>query len=125
MKKFSNFSTVLSVIVFTLMLSGCASFQGLTKNYNGHNTEVQLNRKNFKIVQKVEGSAQATYILGIGGLGKKALIARATEKMLADANLIGSSRAVINETVEIKNSFFLIATTTQINVSAYVIEFTE
>jgi hypothetical protein len=44
--------------------------------------------------------------------------------MLESANLIGKSRAVINETVEVNNKFFLLIGFKTVTVSAYVIEFT-
>ena len=67
----------------------------------------------------------ALYIFGIGGLSKKALIAEARAKMLARSNIIGGSKAVINETVEVSYSFFPFVRFYNVTVSAHIIEFTD
>ena len=115
---------VLTCSLFFLLQS-CALHNGLTSNSNIHTTEVQLAKKNFKVVKKVEGFSEAKYILGIGGLARKALISEAREKMLSQSDIIGSSKAIINETVEIKQSFFPLFKKYRVNISAYVIEFYE
>jgi len=106
-----------------LFFSSCAMHNGLTYNSNTHNTEVVLSKKNFKVVARVKGESKATYILGFGGLSKNALIAEAKEDMLSKADIIGGSKAIINETVEIKNSFYLIVWENKVTVSANIIEF--
>ena len=86
-----------------------------------------LSKKNFKVTESVQGKSRATYVLLIGNLSKKAKIAEARANMLAKANIIGSSKAIINEIVEIKNRFYLwpILQTSEITVSAHIVEFTE
>lgn len=113
------------LISLLLFLQSCALHNGLTSNSNIHSTEVHLTKKNYKVVKKVEGFSEARYILGIGGLARKALIAEAREKMLTQSDIIGSSRAVINETVEVKQSFFPLLKKYKVFVSAYIIEFIE
>jgi hypothetical protein len=74
----------------------------------------------------VKGAASGTTVFGIIGGSFRPLIDRARTEMLENAGLVGSSRAVINETVEVNNrSFIGIVTTKNVTVSAYVIEFTE
>ena len=53
--------------------------------------------------------------LEIGGLSKKAMIAEARANMLSKANIVGGSKAIINETVEIKHSFFPIVRLYKVN----------
>ncbi|HEY0261871.1 MAG TPA: DUF6567 family protein [Chitinophagales bacterium] len=106
-----------------MLLQSCAFHNGLTSNLNNHETSVVLSSNNFKVVAYVRGEASAQYILGIGGLKRKGLIAEAREQMLANADLIGKSRAVINETVEEKSSHFGFYERYRIIVSAYVVEF--
>ena len=66
------------------------------------------------------------YFLYFGGFRKKGLIEEARAEMLENANLIGSSRAVINENVETSvTSFAGIFSYVKVRVSGYVIEFTE
>lgn len=72
----------------------------LTANFNNNVTNVTLSQKNYKVVGLVTGKAQATYVLGIGGLSHKALVAMAKADMLKQANLMGSARAVVNVTTE-------------------------
>ena len=112
---------ILTIVLF----SSCALHNGLTSNLNNHNTEVVLTKKNFKVIQRVYGEAEVDYVLGIGGLKRQALIAEARQRMLTNAGLEGTSRAVINETVEVRKSFFPFAKSVKVVVSAYVIEFTE
>ena len=111
------------LIAVSIIVSGCGIHNGLTSNVNNHQTDVVLSNKNFKVVARVEGTAGDRYIFGIGGLDKSGLISNARSKMLAKAQLIGKSRAIINETVEIKNRFVLIYTDYTVTVSAYIIEF--
>lgn len=106
-------------------MSSCAVHSGLTSNANLHSTEVVLSKKNFKVIENVKGSATARYILGFGGLKREALIAEAKAKMLSKVNFAGTSRAVINETVEVKFSVLPFVRKYQVTVSAQVIEFTE
>jgi len=113
------------LIGFTFLLSSCAIHSGLTTNSNNHTTEVVLSKKNFNVIERVQGESQATYIFGIGGLSKSAMLSEARENMLLKSNMVGSSKAIINETVEIRNSFFPIVRTYKVMVSAYIIEFTE
>lgn len=121
MKRTFYFFMVLVATGF--LLSACSSSIGLTRNNNNHQTEVVLSQKNYKILKYVEGESTARYILGIGGTGKGGMIAKAREKMLKNAGLIGKSRAVINETVEMKTKAVLIYTEVRYIVSAYIIEF--
>ena len=114
------------IALFSAMfLASCAGHRGLTSNVNNHSTEVVLSKKNFKVIKSVSGTASVTYVLGIGGLSKSALIAEARAEMLKQAELQGSARAIINETVEVKGSSFPFVGKKLVTVSAQVIEFTE
>jgi hypothetical protein len=95
-----KFKNVLFVILVTILLSSCGMNTALTANFNNNVTNVTLSQKNYKVVGLVTGKAQATYVLGIGGLSHKALVAMAKADMLKQANLMGSARAVVNVTTE-------------------------
>ena len=110
-------------IVF--LLSSCAIHNQLTSNVNNHSTEVVLSKKNFKVVETVKGESQALYVFGIGGHKKDAMINEARTNMLINANIIGSPKAIIYETVETKSSLFPIVRLYKVIVSGYVVEFTE
>ena len=109
----------------TFLFSSCAMHSGLTTNLNNHTTEVVLSKKNFEVVASVQGESRAVYFLIFGGLSKKALIAEARANMLSNANIVGGSKAIINETVEIKHSFFPLIRKYKVIVSGHVVEFTE
>ena len=112
-------------IVMLFLLSSCATLHSnLTSNLNNHTTEVILSKKNYTVISSVKGEASAKYVLGIGG-GKKALIAEAKAKMLSKADIVGKSRAIINETVEIRKKHAFIVTKYTVTVSGHVIEFLE
>lgn len=113
------------IAAMLLMLQSCAVHNPLTQNLNTSGTEVQLSRNNFKVIQKVSGSAEALYVFGIGGLSKSALASEARAQMLGNANLLNGPKAVINESVEYKHTFFPFVRLFKVTVSGYIIEFTE
>jgi hypothetical protein len=84
-----------------------------------------LSKGNFKVVARVQGTSSGVSVFGFGGTFKAA-IADARKEMLENANLVGTSRAIINETVEVNNeSYAGIVNVKRVTVSAYIIEFTE
>lgn len=108
-----------------LLLSSCGIHIQPTLNLNNHNTEVVLTKKNYTVLAKVSGESEATYIFGIGGLRKQAMIAEARAQMLTKADILGGSKAIINETFEIKHTFFPFVRKYKVTVSGHIIEFTE
>ncbi len=113
------------ISLIALLFTSCAVHNGLTTNQNNHTTEVVLSKNNYKVIERVQGEAQTRYILGIGGLSKKALVAEAKADMLSKANIIGSSKAIINETVEVKHSFFPFVRLYKVTVTGHIVEFTD
>jgi len=116
---------ILLLIGTAFLFSGCAIHSGLTFNTNNHVTQVVLSKNNYVVIDSVRGEAEAMYVFGIGGFLKEALIAEAKADMLSKTNIIGGARAIINETVEIKYSWFPIVRLFKVTVSGHVIEFTE
>ncbi len=118
---------MLFVLVATLLgVSSCQLHTPVAANLYQNNTNVVLQDNNYQIVQKVRGEAQADYFFYFGGFRKKGLIEEARAEMLESANLVGSSKAVINETVETSLTTIAgIYTNVKVTVSGYVIEFTE
>ena len=119
MKRISNVFFVILIVFFP---TSCAVHSGLTFNTNNNITNVVLQSNNYRVVQYVEGSASGTMILCFGG-SFRPLVENARSKMLGHAHLVGSSRAIINETVEVNNKYFIVAGVKTVTVSAYVIEF--
>ncbi|PZX60874.1 DUF6567 family protein [Hydrotalea sandarakina] len=115
----------LFVILIVMLFSSCGMNTALTANLNNNVTNVTLSQKNYKVVGLVTGKAQATYVLGIGGLSHKALVAMAKADMLKQANLMGSARAVVNVTTEenLVQILFPIYFRKEVYVQAHVIEF--
>lgn len=92
---------VLSLAAASLALASCGVSNHLTTNRNASQTNVNLERANYRVVGTVEGKAEATYILGIGGLSRKAIEANAHADMLKNADMKGA-QAVVNISTEEK-----------------------
>ena len=117
---------MLILLSFVLITSSCGFHTAYVSNVNNNSTNVELSKKNFKVVERVTGQSSATYILGIGGLANKALINKAEFSMLEKSNLIGASKAITSLTIESHNAiFYPFFFRKTITVSGYVIEFTE
>ncbi len=122
MKKISIYPALLLLAVF---ISSCGVSTALISNHNQNATEVQLSGNNFKVVDQVSGSSEVSYVFMIGGMNKRQLFENAYSDMMKKANLMNSSKAIVNVMTEEHVSgfapFFIRRTVT---VSAYVIEFT-
>jgi protein involved in sex pheromone biosynthesis len=105
--------------------SSCATHSAHTSNLKSQNTQVILSQDNFIVRERIQGKASATYVFGLGGLSKKSLLESARANMYENANLEGGSKALINETFSVKNSFFFFFWKNQVNVSADIVEFTK
>ncbi len=112
------------IIILFASLSSCGRNSGLTNQFStyGSNTNVILSENNYKVVGTVKGSASDFRAFGFGGF-KKDLVARAKQNMLDSAKLEGTSRAVINMSLERHKSRFPILATHTITVHGTVIEF--
>ncbi len=123
MKKLS-FLTMVLVAMFAF--SSCGVNSAFINTENQNSTQVHLSNNNFKVVEKISGSADVDYILFFGGMNKKRLYENAYADMINKANLMASSRALINivteEHVGGVPPFYYTRT---ITVSAHVVEFTE
>ncbi len=108
-----------------LLLPGCAVHNGLYNNVNQVVTSVELGEANYEVVAYVTGYAEARYIFGVGGNKKRTLVEAAKSEMYEKAGLLGSPKAVINQTVETRFSFFPFFQKVEVTVSGHVIEFTD
>jgi hypothetical protein len=115
-----------SIAALTVLLTSCASFNPNVSSVNQNQTQVNLTTNNFKVVKRVQGSASATYILGIGGLNKKGLVAAAKAEMYESAKLSGS-QCIINEHTEWKLSNLIpyVWGSATVTTSGLIIEFTK
>lgn len=87
------------------ILTGCGLGLPLTNNQNSLQTNVVLQKNNYKVVKTITGEATATYIFGIGGLSKKSLKEDATAVMIKNAKLDGKAQAIVNTQVTLRNAF--------------------
>ena len=88
-------------------------------------TRVVLDRSNFKVIGQAEGESSATYILGIGGLSKKALKNNAINEMSKNAKLTGAQSLVnitTNASIKMITPLYMQVTYT---ATANIIEFTK
>jgi hypothetical protein len=106
-------------LFFTLLLTSCAAY------HSGYMaSSVSLSSANFSYVKlNVKGKSTATYILGIGGLGKETLVNSAKEQMLSE-NKLKNNQGLSNLTVNFKNSNILgILSKVTCTVTADIVEF--
>lgn len=122
MKKIVIYSLLLILATF---FGSCGIGTAFVANHNQNATEVHLSANNFKVTGQVSGSSETTYVIGFGGTKQRQLYENAYSVMLKKANLVNSSKAIINVMTEEHVSgfapFFVKRTLT---VSAQVIEFT-
>jgi hypothetical protein len=112
------------VIACTSLLSSCGVNYAMIVNHNQNLTQVQLASNNFKVVDRVSGRSEVKYVVMIGGLKKRQLYEEAYTEMITKANLLNSSKAIINVITEEHFNFvtpFFIRRT--VTVSGNVIEF--
>jgi hypothetical protein len=120
------FKLSLGIVLAASLLSGCGFHAGMTRNVNNSNTQVELSRKNFKVLERVSATSTNIYIMGFGGLANKSLIEKAKQEMYAKANLAGSAKAIVDITVEEHQSIITpLYRQKTVTVSGHVIEFTE
>jgi PBP1b-binding outer membrane lipoprotein LpoB len=122
MKKIGIYSVLLLLATF---FNSCGIGTALVANHNQNATEVHLSGNNFKVIDQVSGSSEASYVLAIGGMNKRQLYENAYSTMMKKANLLNGSKAIINVMTEQHFSgFFPFFVRRTVTVSAQVIEFT-
>lgn len=107
-------------------LSSCGVGAAYVVNHNANTTDVQLSRKNYKVIDQVSGSSEVNYVLVFGGLKKRQLYANAYAEMVKSAELQIGARALTNVVTEehvggVPPFYY----TRTITVSGNVIEFTD
>lgn len=107
------------ILSIAILLTSCAA--GLSGSMSG---SAALNSNNFTYAQKnVQGMSQATYVFGIGGMKREAIVNEAKQIMLAN-NPLRNNQAMANLVVDFKYSSFLgIVNTVKCYVSADIVEF--
>ena len=122
MKKMRIYSVMLLLAAF---VSSCGIGIAPVTNHNQNATEVHLSGNNFKVVDQVSGSSETSFVLLIGGRNKRQLYENAYSTIMKKANLLNSSKAIINVmTEEHFSGFAPFYVRRMITVSAQVVEFT-
>lgn len=112
-------------LMTSVLLVSCGGSASIVGNHTSYQTNVELSKKNFTVLEKVSGVSTNTYILGIGGMQNRALLEKAKNDMMSKAQLSGS-KAVVNITYDKHISgFFPFYSKVTYTVSGYIIEFTE
>ncbi len=115
--------TILHSIVGIFLLSILSSCVAYHSGTMANSTA--LSQANFSYVkQNIKGDASATYILSIfGGLSNATLVDAAKKDMLKNY-ILNKNQALVNLTVNFKNSFYLgLFQTVTCTVTADVVEF--
>lgn len=120
MKKF----LLLCTVCIALVLTSCGVSRSNTANANLTQTEVQLTKKNFRVIGTAYGESTQKYWFGFGGLSRKSLEETAISDMYMNANLTGS-QVIINTNVSHKNKFIIIYSEAKAIATGTIIEFTE
>ena len=111
---------LLFLFIFSIFITSCGTL------HSGYLTGVApAVKNNFKYVDNVIGKAQATYVLGIGGLYKEGLVREAKNNLIKN-NPIQDGQTLVNFTVDTETSYYLgIVLTQRVIVSADILEFEE
>ena len=111
------------LIAVAFSFSSCAAAHlGMPQNVNNNTTNVVLQGGNYEIIQRVEGTATGTLLFGMIPINSQTVVNNARRQMLQSANLVGSSRAIINEVIEKELTIWPFVGFRTVTVSAYVIE---
>jgi hypothetical protein len=125
MKTYSIKSFII-ICSLAFSLSSCGLNMGFLSDKNRTVTHVELNKGNYKVIDRVSGTSSATYYLGVGGMKNQALLDIAMTDLLSKANLTGGSKALVNQTVDVhKGGVPFIYSKITVKITAHVIEFTD
>ena len=93
-----KFLTMCAFAAVAFAFTGCGVASTSVSNHNLTQTQVVLSENNFKVVGQAYGEVSQTYVLGIGGLSRKALRNNAINEMAKNAELTGA-QTLTNTTV--------------------------
>ncbi len=95
-----------AVVIATAGMTSCGFSREAACNNNLVQTEVVLQKSNYKVIGTISAESEQTYVFGFGGLSKKSLGQSAMADLYKQADMLGKSRAVINVSVSYKNAYY-------------------
>ncbi|MBN8215626.1 MAG: hypothetical protein J0L75_03250 [Spirochaetes bacterium] len=104
-------------------LVSCSSWRSVV--VNSTLTQVQLAKRNYKVINRVTGEYSATYVFGLFGPPQQDLVTQAWKAMEDRAELTDKARAIINVTVDRKLTWSPFHYKLTVYVSGMVVEFTD
>lgn len=119
MKKLLSF---LVASICLMAMTSCGISSQMTINENQNQTQVVLSQNNYEVIGSVSASQSASYVLGIGGLSKKALESNAMAEMYENAHLTGS-QAIVNPSVSTSVEEYLVFTRVTVFARGTIVEF--
>lgn len=90
---------MIAAVAISLVLTGCGTSFFTASNNNIAHTQIQISQSNFRVVGDAFGQSHSTYVLGIGGLSRRAVRDNAVADMYRNANLSGT-QVIININVK-------------------------
>ncbi len=111
--------------IVCILLSSCGISREATSNSSLLQTQVVLQKNNYKVIGTVTGTSTQNYFLGIGGMSKKSMTESAVSDMMKKADLLGGARAIININIQYKSKYFVIYNQMTAIATGTIIEFTE
>lgn len=114
--KMKTLKLFIAIAIIVFATTSCATHWGMMTG------NASLSSNNFKITKIATGSATATKIFGIGGLGKDALVLDAKKNLLQNYPL-RDGQALANVTIDIKTSFIFFVIKEKATVTADIVEF--
>ena len=123
-KTMKRIFAIFAVAFVAVILTGCGVSSYMTSNVNVNQTNVVLQEDNFHVVRNVSAEVSQSYVLGIGGLSKRALKENAVSELTEKAHLTGS-QALINVTMKEDYQTVFIWSKRTVRAQGTVIEFDE
>lgn len=116
-------SVILTLLFTSVLLTSCGVSRQASSNLNVAQTQVVLSKNNYRVIGTVSGKSTQGYFVCFGGLSTKSCEQSAVNDMYNNADLLGSSRAVINTSVVYKLKSYLVYNEVTCIATGTLIEF--
>lgn len=120
-----NFYRILFSALTALLPYGCGITNRRPINGDNWNTNVSLGDTPYKIIGKVTGHSQSSYVFGFGGVSSRALYSSARENMIGSACLKDNQAIIYTNTTQSQSGFPPFFWTHEAVASGILIEFVD